>query len=329
MPVGVATIQETKAPEGYLINSTVYVVPITNENNGSEFINTYNAPTVPETILSLEIVKKEKGIDRPIPGVVFTHTDPDGKKTDVTTNKKGSVTLKGLSRGTHTIQEKSVPAGYTKNPGVVKFKVDEKNKITEVGNTSTEANGKMILTLKPDGTGQLSVEDTLAPYRLLLHKENDKGKLLEGAEFTLYADQECKKELQKQVTDAKGTLAFSNLQVNTKYYLKETKAPEGYRIPVGADGAPIVYEIYTKSNPVTGAFEYYVNGTKHTETSGDFAITGTKQDREVNLKVVNIIGLQMPETGSTIPLLLILIGVGCFVAVLYQYRKGGNINEKK
>ena len=329
IPVGVITIQETKAPTGYLLNPTVYVVSITMENNGSEFVYTYNAPTVPETILSLEIVKKEKGIDRPIPGVVFTHTDPDGKRTDVTTNEKGSVTLKGLSRGTHTIQEKSVPAGYSKNPGVVKFKVDEKNKITEVGNTSTEANGKMILTLKPDGTGQLSVEDTLAPYRLLLHKENDKGKLLEGAEFTLYADQECKKELQKQVTDAKGTLAFSNLQVNTKYYLKETKAPKGYRIPVGADGAPIVYEIYTKSNPVTGAFEYYVNGTKHTETSGDFAITGTKQDREVNLKVVNIIGLQMPETGSTIPLLLILIVVGCFVAVLYQYRKGGNINEKK
>lgn len=329
LPVGVITIQETKAPKGYLLNTTVYVVPITTENNGSEFIYTYNAPTIPESILSLEIVKKEKGIDRPIPGVVFTHTDPEGKKTDVTTNEKGSVTLKGLSRGTHTIQEKSVPAGYTKNPGVVKFKVDEKNKITEVGNTSTEANGKMILTLKPDGTGQLSVEDTLAPYRLLLHKENDKGKVLEGAEFTLYADRECKKELQKQVTDTKGTLTFSNLQVNTKYYLKETKAPEGYRIPVGADGAPVIYEIYTKSNPVTGSFEYYVNGTKHTETSGDFAITGTKQDREVNLKVINIIGLQMPETGSTGTLLLLLIGVGCLGTAVYQHRKGGKKHEEK
>ena len=328
LPLGVATIQETKAPEGYLLNPTVYVIPITSENNGSEFVYTYNAPTIPESILSLEIIKKEKGIDRPIPGVVFTHTDPDGKKTDVTTNEKGSVTLKGLSRGTHTIQEKSVPAGYTKNPGVVKFKVDENNKITEVGNTSTEASGKMILTLKPDGTAQLSVEDILAPYRLLLHKENDKGKLLEGAEFTLYADRECKKELQKKVTDSKGTLAFPNLQVNTKYYLKETKAPEGYRIPVGSDGAPVVYEIYTKSNPVTGSFEYYVNGTKHTETSGDFAITGTKQDREVNLKVVNIIGLQMPETGSTGTLLLLLLGVGCAGAAVYQYRKGGKDHEK-
>ena len=210
----------------------------------------------------------------------------------------------------------------------MKFKVDENNKITEVGNTSTEASGKMILTLKPDGTAQLSVEDILAPYRLLLHKENDKGKLLEGAEFTLYADRECKKELQKKVTDSKGTLAFPNLQVNTKYYLKETKAPEGYRIPVGSDGAPVVYEIYTKSNPVTGSFEYYVNGTKHTETSGDFAITGTKQDREVNLKVVNIIGLQMPETGSTGTLLLLLLGVGCAGAAVYQYRKGGKDHEK-
>ena len=115
LPLGVATIQETKAPEGYLLNPTVYVIPITSENNGSEFVYTYNAPTIPESILSLEIIKKEKGIDRPIPGVVFTHTDPDGKKTDVTTNEKGSVDLKrGSSRGTHTIQEKSVPQAIPK-----------------------------------------------------------------------------------------------------------------------------------------------------------------------------------------------------------------------
>ena len=49
---------------------------------------------------------------------------------------------------------------------------------------------------------------------------------------------ECKKELQKKVTDSKGTLAFPNLQVNTKYYLKENESagriPDPGRIRRGA-----------------------------------------------------------------------------------------------
>ena len=330
LPLGTVTIQETKAPEGYLINSEIFVIKITDDPNADESVHTYNQPKIPETLLTLDIVKVLKGKDTPIQGVVFTHTDSKGNQEEVTTHEKGQAVLKGLTRGTHTIQEKSVPDGYTKNPGVLKFSVDENNKITLLENTATDKNGSMTFTLREDGTAQLHVEDVLAPYELVIHKVNDHAKVLEGAEFTLYTDKECKQELQKATSGKDGILRFQDLEVEKKYYLKETKAPDGYRIPVNSDGTDIVYEIYTKSDPQKDLFEYYVNGKKYTDATGDFAITGTKADREVNLKVVNPIGMKMPETGSPWTAGILLAGVGVIVeGYVMMIRKGKQEDEEK
>lgn len=330
LPLGTVTIQETKAPEGYLINSEIFVIKITDDPNADESVHTYNQPKIPETLLTLDIVKVLKGKDTPIPGVVFLHTDSKGNQEEVTTDEKGQAVLKGLTRGTHTVQEKSVPDGYTKNPGVLKFSVDENNKITLLENTATDKTGTMKFTLREDGTAQLHVEDVLAPYELIIHKVNDHEKVLEGAEFTLYTDKECKQELQKATSGKDGILRFQDLEVEKKYYLKETKAPDGYRIPVNSDGTDIVYEIYTKSDPQKDLFEYYVNGKKYTDTTGDFAITGTKAEREVNLKVVNLIGMKMPETGSPWTAGILLAGVGVIVAgYVMMIRKGKQEDEEK
>ena len=330
LPLGTVTIQETKAPEGYLINSEIFVIKITDDPNADESVHTYNQPKIPETLLTLDIVKVLKGKDTPIQGVVFLHTDSKGNQEEVTTDEKGQAVLKGLTRGTHTIQEKSVPDGYTKNPGVLKFSVDENNKITLLENTATDKTGTMKFTVREDGTAQLHVEDVLAPYQLIVHKVNDHAKVLEGAEFTLYTDKECKQELQKATSGKDGILRFQDLEVEKKYYLKETKAPDGYQIPVNADGSDIVYEIYTKSDPQKDLFEYYVNGKKYTDATGDFAITGTKADREVNLKVVNPVGMKMPETGSPWTVGILLTGLGLIVAgYVMMIRKGKQEDEEK
>ena len=330
LPLGTITIQETQAPEGYLINPEIYVAKITSNNAGQEFVYTYNEPTVPETVLQLDIVKILKDTEQVIPGAVFKHTSPDGSMQEIKTDKNGKAVIKGLTWGTHTIEEVSVPDGFTVNPGKVIFNVEKGNKITVISNTAVETTGSMTFVVGDDGCIDLKVEDILAPYQLTVHKQNEDGKLLQGAEFAIFEDEACTKELQRKSSNENGELFFEGLTVNQKYYLKEIKAPKGYRLPLQTDGRPVVYEIYTTSNPVKDEFAYYVNGKKYTESTGLFAITGTKADREVNLTVENHTGIKMPETGTSIQAGMLLLGIGCLAgAIVWYIRKGKKRDEEK
>lgn len=318
LPIGTLTIQETQAPEGYLINPDIYTIKITSNNNGSEFVYTYNQPTIPEQSLDLNIVKKEKGKEYAIEGAVFEHTKPDGTTETVTTDANGVCKFKTLGYGQHKVREVSAPEEYTVNEGVVTFTVAKDNSITLDSNTATD--DSMKFQVEANGTASLGVEDTLAPYQLKITKVNEKGKTLEGAEFTLYEDAEGTKVVSKIVTDNTGVVTTDPLEVEKKYYLKETKAPQGYRIPKDAKGNDYVYEIYTKINDKR-QYEYYVNGEVHTKDSGDYAIEGTPHERIVNLKIENHTGLQMPETGNHATLIIVLLGVACMTIALIKQTK--------
>lgn len=327
LPIGTLTIQETKAPEGYLINPEVYTVKITSNNNGSEFVYTYNQPTIPEQSLDLNIVKKEKGKEYAIEGAVFEHVKPDGTTETVTTDANGVCKFKTLGYGQHKIREVSVPDEYTVNEGVVTFTVAKDNSITLDSNTATDES--MKFQVEANGTASLGVEDTLAPYQLKVTKLNEKEKALENAEFTIYEDKDCTKEISKIVTDDTGVATTDPLVVEKKYYVKETKAPQGYRIPKDVNGNDYVYEIYTKYNDKR-QYEYYVNGEVHTKDSGDHAIEGTPHERIVNLKIENRTGLQMPETGTHTTLLIVLLGVACMsVGIVHQFKKGRRKGNEK
>ena len=129
----------------------------------------------------------------------------------------------------------------------------------------------------------------------------------------MYSDKDCKHEVAKEVSDSKGSLEFENLTVGQEYYLKETKAPKGYRLPVNADGSDIVYKIKVESTPVDNVFNFYVNDKVYTNGSTG-NITVDSADRLGSITIVNNTGAKLPNTGSNKTILF--YGAGSALMVL-------------
>lgn len=320
LPLGTLTIQETKAPIGYKINSDIFIRRIT-PNGSADNVYTYNEPIVKEDVLEFTIKKVQSGTDIVIPNTKFKHTLPDGSIEELKTDSNGEVVIKGLTQGVHTIVESQAVDGYEINDNEFKFEVTSENTIIVISNTTNLG----MTYSESNGDGFLTVSNEIKPYSLNLLKVNDDSKVLEGAEFTLYSDKECNNVLDTQISDSKGKLLFKNLKVGTKYYLKETKAPQGYRIPVDADGKVHVYEIYVESIPAQGKFDYYVDGVKYTindtNSKNSIYLSGTSADRELNLKVVNIATMKLPKTGSWLMIPLVLLGIGLMSYSLISSKK--------
>ena len=321
MPLGTVTLKEVLAPEGYLLNPEVYVVPVTDDGKGTELVRTYNAPKIPETPLKLKIVKKLKGTEQAVPGAVFVHTLPDGAEEQVTTDEKGEAVLKGLTWGEHVIREISVPDGIEKNPGKIVFTVEEGNRITVKENTSVEEHGLITVRIEKDGNLYMGAEDDLTPYKVLVHKRNENEEKLPGAVFEIYTDPECRNCVQTVETGEDGTAVFTGLEPGRKYYLRETKAPDGYRLPLDEDGQPVVHEIETESNPVLGIFEYYLDGKRND------AVSGTTAEREVNVTVVNRTGAKLPETGT--PAAAAAMAAGTVVMAVSLFGNGRKRKDRR
>lgn len=319
LPIGTVTIQETKAPEGYLLNKEVYVRQITSSGH-AESVNTYNEPIIPEQIFEVQLTKYQEGTDIPIPDVEFEHTKPDGSTETLTTDADGRLSFKGLEYGAHSIREISVMDGYLLNENVITFTVNEDNSVINTSEIDT-TKGDVVFEITAEGNIRIHVYDNVDPYTLIVHKGNSKEKVLEGAEFTLYAEAECQTEVMKGFTDANGELRLEGLAPERKYYLKETKAPAGYRIPLDEDGNPYVYEIYATSIPVHNEFVLYVNGDAYTDATGQFGIMGSTEAWEAHVSIVNDIGVVLPHTGSTLTIILLIVGTAFCVASLVLGRR--------
>ena len=312
LPFGTLTFQEIKAPQGYLLNPEIIVSKI---NKTASYQPIYHEPTIKENVLQLNLKKLQDGTSKVIAGAVFEHTNPDGTTEKLTTDKNGNITIKGLQWGNHTIREISAPDGYVVNTSVMKFKVSETNEITfeDQNIEETETNGAISMEVNKEGNIDITVENKVAPFTVQIHKVNNKNKVLEGAEFTLYSDKDCKNQVAKEVSDSKGNLQFENLTVEKEYYLKETKAPKGYKIPKNADGSDIVYKIKVESTPADGIFTFYVNDKPYTNGSTG-NITVDNAERIGSITIVNTTGAKLPNTGSNKTILL--YGAGSALMVL-------------
>lgn len=93
LPRGTATIQETKAPNGYLLNDdSVHVRQILTDGSSLENIETYDTPIIKEQIKrgDLEFIKIEDGTNQRMGGVPFEIVSlTTGEKHVIVTDKNG------------------------------------------------------------------------------------------------------------------------------------------------------------------------------------------------------------------------------------------------
>ena len=327
IPYGTLTIQETKAPDGYQIDNTVHVIKLDNSDD-DRFVDETNAPEYPNNSVDFNIVKKQYGTDSVISGAVFKHTDPKGRVETVTTDKNGKASFRGLIDGKHIIEETYVDPAYFLNDHKIEFTVTggqiSKEGLDKLQFKASGTNGSIKVTANKEDGYDAVIEDKPAYYKLQMHKVNDVDTKLAGAEFTLYSDAACTKVLKKGTTDSNGILTMEQLTIGETYYLAETKAPNGYRLPLDSNGKPVVYTIKGDSSSKDN-FAIVVNKKSYSGSSGEWYVSGSGSDRYAHFRVVNQRQAKLPNTGSHAMLIIVIAGLALVVGALVFERK----NKKK
>lgn len=277
-PMGTVTAQETRSPDGYKINPEVIVRNI-KPGTGATGTTVYQVPTIQEDSLDFQIKKVQKYSDIPLPGTKFRHTKPDGSTEELVTGADGYINIYGVTRGIHKVEEIEAPQGYILNSNEFIFEVTQDNRIE----VKTDINGKDMVYSENNGNGHLTVSNMVRDYKFKVIKvDNETRANLQGAEFTLYYDRALQNPVATKVTNDQGEGIFENLTPGTRYYLKETKTPDGYREILSEPR-----EIYIDSTPIQDFFEYSVDGGKHTTSNGNVLVEGDKHDRVVGLVIEN------------------------------------------
>ena len=143
---------------------------------------------------------------------------------------------------------------------------------------------------------------------------NDLDKKLAGAEFTLYKDKDCTQEVARETTDDKGNMLFDKVEAGL-YYLKETKAPAGYR--------KLTDPIKVEFKCIDGKHVFVVNDVVIDENNSNENYSMTVENGWYigNMTVINERGAKLPATGSKGIVLLVGSGIALCLIGLNKKRK--------
>lgn len=241
-------VTETKAPNGYKLDSTAkdFVV----KDGNAEFVNewSYNDASFLNNDLELHLIKTQKSSGDWLPteeakkvvikDARFELTNKaTGQKFEATTDDKGKLHFDGVIAGEYTLREVGAKK-YKINGQVIDITVAQKEGTTKLQASSktapTEDDGAINITETSNKDILVEVEDAILNTKAKLVKTNEKGSRLEGAKFKLvhYAEDGTTKVDEKEIsTDSNGELSFEKLVVGHWYIVEEVEAPDGYKLP--------------------------------------------------------------------------------------------------
>lgn len=160
-------VQETKAPEGYLVSDEVSKVTLTGDNPTVTFVR-YNQRAEVEIALHKVSDKGES-----LSGVVFelSREGDSGPAQVLTTGADGKVKFKVLPGQNYVLKETQTNKGYALLPQPVKFTVDGNGKVTVIsgkGNVNTVSGGDRSLTVTNYPEGKLPLSGYAGALEVLL-----------------------------------------------------------------------------------------------------------------------------------------------------------------
>ncbi|EGP5536874.1 SpaA isopeptide-forming pilin-related protein [Enterococcus faecium] len=226
------TIQEIKAPNGYILNSTPQTITI--RANETTTVTMDNK----EQLANLTVIKEDEETGNTpqgaaqLIGAVYELTDGNGasvaKLTMEDVNGVAQAELKGLKLGTYYLQEIEPPKGYNLDP--TKYTVQ----LTYAGQNENVAIHRKTVTdrvIKGHIEGYKFGSRPLIPQTIteilnqISNKNQDIKPPLEGVELT--ATSHTTGQEYVQVTGKNGYFRFENLPYDT-YTIEETKGVDGY-----------------------------------------------------------------------------------------------------
>lgn len=261
MPLGTLTIEETKAPAGYLLNShDVHTVHITSDNTAEEEVHSYVVPKHNEQVnrgdirvekLDKELMSNKTQGDATLEGITFAvvNLNTQAVKTSLgvcepsqicaritTTNKDGhfiaQTSDQDLPFGHYRIYEESSNDSYLNDGFEAEFDITHNKELVSLTDTNSCAQDSVVR-----GGIKLGKIDK----ELNVHSPQGAA-TLEGAEFSIYNKSAAPvqigdklvapNELVTTLTTDETACAETDKRLLPygTYLIQETKAPRGYEL---------------------------------------------------------------------------------------------------
>lgn len=245
------TMEEIKAPTGYVLNKTPQKITIrANETTTATFDNRAQLGTITIDKSGVEFDKDMPNGNYTLAGNVFEiyeGTDTNGNLVDtITTDDNGTAKSRNLPLGTYTVKEIEASEGFVLNTDTWTVEIEYAGQTVEITNVdqaieNKEQKGNVVLKKRDKETNNVPQGEAT----------------FEGAKFDLFRTSDDEK-LGTYTTDANGELTVRDLLLDNFYFV-EVEAPEGYVI----DDTPVPFTIAYAGQTAEVAVE--ANATKENQ----------------------------------------------------------------